>query len=203
MAWVLTDARIRRVGGTLMAVTGVVYGATEVVVDLTVEQEPLSRMFASPVNQVGELVQMFALMGLLAALVGRYVGVGGRDLARTMAFGTAFVGTALIIGALWSSPFVLAGVAQTSPDVVDRFRTDPSVWSTVGVLGSNAVFALGWIAVAAVEWRRRAGSRLGWAAVAVGLLVAPAVPAVGGGLLAVGLLLVGVTTARSARSDTR
>lgn len=178
-------APLVRWAGWLIGVGGVLFGGLKVGVNLATDaQSPLSAQFSPVFHQVGEGVQMVALMLLSIGLIGLYLRPGRSSRVRTAAFVLALVGTELAIALLWSDTVLLAELATTTPRTVDAFMTAPSARVLIGLLGSNVVFALGWVVFALSQLRVSEGWRVAWVVLIAGLLAFPLLPPLGGGLVA-------------------
>src|SRR5713226_4019003 len=104
---------LTRWGSWLVGLGGVLFGGMKVVIELTVNgSAPFSTQVASPSHQVGEGLQMIALLLLALGLVGIYLRQPKTRVLRTVGFLLAFVGTLVDIGLLWSSTFLLAPLAR-------------------------------------------------------------------------------------------
>jgi len=182
---------LTRWGYWFIGLGGVLFGGIKVVIELTVNgNAPLSTQVTSPVHQVGEGLQMIALVLFVLGAVGIYLRQPQTSVLRTVGFLFAFVGTLLDIGLLWSSTFLLAPLAHIVPTVVDGLITHAPLIVSVGVLGTNVLFGIGWVVFAGVQLWVGDGPRVAWAAVILAMLVYLPFPLVGGALLAIGLAWV-------------
>src|SRR5215469_14370005 len=182
---------LTRWGYWFIGLGGVLFGGIKVVIELTVNgSAPLSTQVSSPFHQIGEGLQMIALVLLILGVVGIYLRQPQTSVLRTVGFLLAFVGTLCATGLLWSSTFLLAPLARIVPTVVDGLITHAPLLVSVGVLGTNVLFGIGWIVFAGVQLWMGDGPRVAWAAVMVAMLVYLPFPLVGGALLAIGLAWV-------------
>src|SRR5215472_427959 len=160
-----------RWGSWFIGLGGVLFGGIKVVISLLVNASaPLSTQVTSPAHHVGEGLQMIALVLLVLGTVGISLRQPQTSAPRTVGFLFAFVGTLCAIGLLWSSTFLLAPLARIVPTVVDGLLTHAPLLVSVGVLGTNVLFGIGWIVFAGVQLWVGDGPRLAWAAVMVAML---------------------------------
>jgi hypothetical protein len=183
---------LTRSGYWLVGLGGVLFGGIKVLIELTVNgRAPFSTQFSSPIHWVGEGLQMIALLLLALGVLGISLRQPKASVLRTVGLLLAFVGTQVDIGLLWSNTFLLSPLAQIVPTTVDGLLTHPSVLVSVGVLGTNALFGIGWMVFAGVQLWVGDGPRVAWALVIVAMLAFLPLPLFGGALFAVALAWVG------------
>jgi hypothetical protein len=147
------------------AVAAVLSGALLVVAELMYLVLGMGPMatgdIADPLAQLQVILFLLALVALAVAAAGLRVPAFDRaDGLAAVAFCTALAGTVLVAGSMWMEVFLVPVIAADAPALIEA--GEPPLL-TAGFTISTAVFALGWVLVAAAALRTRAFPR--WAAV--------------------------------------
>ena len=116
-----------------------------------------------------------AAMLLLFGSVGMYLRQARRSgVAGSLAFGGAFVGTALLLAMEWGEIFLVRTVALRSPSTLGALEGGPSLSPyDLGAMIAFAAFTLGWLAFAILSWRMRMFSRRGPTLLIAGFFLVP------------------------------
>jgi hypothetical protein len=175
-------ARLLRVGGLVAGPAAALAFVTLVVAMATVGEDQLE---TSPLAVASSALLLVAAIGIAATAVGalaRLRGEGGRPAGPAV----ASVGSALVVGGVWASLFVMHPLAAEAPEVLET----EIAGIVVGYIASYLVFAVGW------AWTGVALLRSGLLPTWLGVLVTVA------GVLAfvpspepVRLLLIGIAAA--------
>lgn len=164
------SSKLIRLGGMAAVLSGALLIVSELLYLVVGIGQPSAEAASSGSFVVQGLLFLGAGVLLLGGLIGLYAShledMGTLGLA---GFLVALVGTALTVGALWDSAFVLPALAQEAPDLVEA---EPPTLVFLGSIVSFGLFALGWLLFGVAMLRSRTYPRVAAILLIVGAVLA-------------------------------
>ena len=164
----MSTPNLVRMGGLAAVVAAVLFVVGDLV-SFAIDFENMSEAATTAPFFLTFLLYLLGTVLLLVGLVGLYVrqteSAGNLGL---VGFALAFLGSALILGAVWAQFFVAPFLASEAPEALD---TEPTGMLSVGFILSFSLSALGWFLFGMATLRARVYPR----AAAIVLMVGAAI----------------------------
>ncbi len=198
----MSTSDLVRWSGLAAIVGGVLAVLSDLVSFLVPDYENFSETATTGAYTVESVLFLLATVLLLLGLVGLYASQAeAAGVLGLVAFLVAFLGTALVVGAIWAETFVAPSVAEVAPEFLDE---EPGGRLGLGFLLSFPLSALGWLLFGVATYRARVYPR--WAAIL--LMVGAALsflplPILGVAIGVLGFFLFTGYTASTEQSSTR
>jgi hypothetical protein len=139
----MATSNLIRWGGLAALAGGVLWVVTDVAFFILIGDQPES--IVGPTSTWVILAGLFLAGGILIllGLVGLYTFQAAEaGIVGLIAFLVAFIGTGLVVGALWAATFVVPRLAEAAPELVDA---EPSGMLAIGFMLTFSLEALGWV----------------------------------------------------------
>jgi len=164
----VSSSSLIRLSGLAAVVAGVLLLIGDLL-SFTIESENMSESATTAPYVFTFLLYLIGIVLLLIGLVGLYVRQSeASGILGLVGFLVAFLGTALVLGAVWAQLFVAPSVAVEAPEFLD---TEPTGALALGFTLTFALVALGWLLFGMATLRARVYPRSAAIVVIVGAVV--------------------------------
>lgn len=164
----MSSSSLIRLSGLAAVVAGVLLLIGDLL-SFTIESENMSESATTAPYAFTFLLYLIGIVLLLIGLVGLYVRQSeASGILGLVGFLVAFLGTALVLGAVWAQLFVAPSVAVEAPEFLD---TEPTGALALGFTLTFALVALGWLLFGTATLRARVYPRSAAIVVIVGAVV--------------------------------
>ncbi len=167
----ISSSLIRVGGGSAAMVGGVLILISAILGYLTSGAESISEQANTGAFAFVTLLYLLAIVLVLGGLVGIYARQAEEaGLLGVLGFLVAFVGTALMVGAVWSQAFFTPGLAETGAGTI-FLEQGLSGWINLGYTLTYLLASLGWLVFGVATLLARVYSRPAAVLVIIGALI--------------------------------